>query len=151
MPRSSQRKSSKRVSRSVRLRKYEAAYEACVRKALSACTKHASPVRKSRSRRKKSDQALEPVKKVRSKDQGKDKKIRKSKDSTSKNKDVKNKDVKNKDVKNKDVKKSKDRKRPLNDYQKFVREESKRVKYKGMNSADRMTAIGKAWKKKQGK
>ena len=44
---------------------------------------------------------------------------------------------------------SKDRKRPLNGYQKFVREESKKSKYKGMDARERLSAISKAWKRKK--
>ena len=37
-------------------------------------------------------------------------------------------------------------KRPLNAYQKFVRDESKKSKYKDMKPTSRMKAIGKAWR-----
>ena len=43
----------------------------------------------------------------------------------------------------------KKRKKPLNVYQKFVRSESKKPKYKNMTAQIRMTAIGKEWRKKK--
>ena len=42
-------------------------------------------------------------------------------------------------------------KKKLNIYQKFVQEESKKKKYHGMDAKERMTGIGKAWKKKNKK
>lgn len=45
------------------------------------------------------------------------------------------------------VKKS--RAKHLNEYQEFVREESKKATYKNMSATDRMKAIGKLWKNKQ--
>ena len=38
------------------------------------------------------------------------------------------------------------KKRKLNAYQKFVQKESKKSKYKGMKTVDRMSAIAKEWK-----
>lgn len=45
------------------------------------------------------------------------------------------------------VKKS--RVKSLNEYQKFVREESKKPVYKHMSATDRMKTIGNTWKNKQ--
>ena len=44
---------------------------------------------------------------------------------------------------NDDVKKSK--KRPMNEYQKFVKEETKKEKYNGLSARDRLIAISKEW------
>lgn len=103
------KKSSKRLNRSIRLRKYEASYDACVKKALSRGKNKST--QKSRTQRKSPKNEKVPKKKE----------VRK-------------------------VQKSKERKRPLNEYQKFVRDESKKSKYKDMASSDRMSSIGKAWK-----
>lgn len=121
MPSSQKRKPTNRVSRSARLRKYEAAYEACLKRTSPSRkkTECKSPVKRSKSRRK-------PQQKMRSPPQAP---IKETKRRSSPKKKVK----------------SKDRKRPLNEYQKFVREESKNPKYKGMSSAERMTAISKVW------
>lgn len=105
-----ERKTSKRVSRSVRLKKYEAAYEACLKKAMSACKKKSDPSSSKKSKRKHKSKTTPS-------------------ETVSKRKSPK-----------------KEQKRPLNAYQKFVRDESKKSKYKGMLSSDRMRAIGKAWK-----
>lgn len=120
MPSPHKRKSSKRVSRSIRLRKYETTYEACLKKATVACKQKSTPVKKSRARRK--PKKSEQVRLTPSKERKKSREVPKPK------------------------KKSKDRKRPLNDYQKFVREESKKDKYKGMSASGRMSEISKAWK-----
>ena len=42
--------------------------------------------------------------------------------------------------------KSPKKKRPLNNYQQFVKDESQKDTYKHLSSSERMTAIGKAWK-----
>ena len=39
--------------------------------------------------------------------------------------------------------------RKLNDYQLFVKDESKKSKYHGLNIQERMQKISKAWKKKK--
>ena len=39
--------------------------------------------------------------------------------------------------------------RKLNEYQLFVKEESKKSKYQGLNIQERMQKISKAWKKKK--
>ncbi len=91
----------KKVSRSVRLRKYEAVYEIVCKKPLVETTtkvskKQASPKKPKRSPPKRQSS---PVKS----------------------------------------------KRPLNAYQKFVQEESKKTKYKGMLATERLSAVSKAW------
>lgn len=100
----------KRISRSVRLKKYEVAYEACLKKSLSINKKSKSV--KDKRKHRKSSKAISTEKPS---------KLNPSK-------------------KNKDIK------RPLNTYQKFVRKESKKSKYKGMIPSERMRAIGKIWK-----
>lgn len=51
-------------------------------------------------------------------------------------------------VEKKDIeKKVEKKKKNLNSYQKFVKEESKREKYNNMRSDDRLKAIAIAWKK----
>ena len=124
MPSSPKRKPTERVSRSARLRKYEAAYEACLKRTSpTRKTKCKTPTKKSRSRRKPQPKVRSPI--LHS--------VKEPKRLTS-------------PAKREKKVKSKDRKRPLNEYQKFVREETKNPKYKGMSSAERMTAISKEWK-----
>ena len=92
--------SPKYLSRSARLRKYEIAYEECIKK--NACSKKNTVLRKSP-----------------------DKKYQQKPDKSPKKKNEK----------------------PLNSYQKFVRDESQKSKYKGLIASERMTAISKEWKK----
>lgn len=117
MPKS--QKSSKRVSRSIRLRKYESAYRSCMEK-LANRTKDKSL--------KKKESKIKSRKKVKESES-------KTKSRTKKKKNKKRKD---------DTPKTK-----LNDYQKFMRSESKKDKYSGMSGGDRMKAIGVEWKKKK--
>jgi len=120
------KKPNKQLSRSVRLRKYESAYETCLKTLDNKKDKHKKPSEES-----------------------KDKKVKeKEKDSKKKVKE-KEKDSKKKVKEKEKISKSKDRKRPLNDYQKFVREESKKSKYQGMSSSERMLLISKVWKTKK--
>jgi hypothetical protein len=92
--------SPKYLSRSARLRKYEVAYEECIKK--NECYKKNTVLRKSPD--KKSQQQTEKLQK-------------------------------------------KKNEKPLNSYQKFVRDESQKSKYKGLIASDRMIAISKEWKK----
>ena len=104
------------ISRSARLRKYEASYEECIKKNVE--------------NRKKKPVRSEPVKKSRS--------IRNViASSPSKQSRVKKSPPQNQ------------KKRSLNAYQKFVREESQKIKYKGITSSERMTAISKEWNKQK--
>lgn len=93
--------SPKYLSRSARLRKYEVAYEECLKK--TVCSK-------------------------------KNTVLRKSPDKKSRQQSPKKKNEK-----------------PLNSYQKFVRDESQKSKYKGLIASERMTAISKEWKKQKDK
>ena len=97
--------SPKYLTRSARLRKYEVAYEECLKKI--SCSKR-SPVKQSRAPQEFESQ------------------------------------VKQKSPKKKNEK-------PLNSYQKFVRDESQKSKYKGLIATERMTAISKEWKKQKDK
>jgi hypothetical protein len=97
--------SPKHLSRSARLRKYEVAYEECLKK--MSCSKRRSPDKKLRAQQ-------EPV-------QGKKKSPQKKNE------------------------------KPLNSYQKFVRDESQKSKYKDLIATERMTAISKEWKKQKDK
>lgn len=129
------KKSRHEVSRSARIRKYEAAYEVCVKKALSTCKKkpvRVTPVKKSRALRKIKKAGELSSERNQEKKASSEKKIKKGLSEAKKRKSPK---------------KSKDRKRPLNAYQRFVRDESQKSKYKGTTSMERMSAIGKAWKK----
>lgn len=103
------------ISRSARLRKYEVAYEECIKKSVDNSKK--KPIRS------------EPAKKSRS--------IRNVIDSSPKKSRVKKSPLETK------------KKRSLNAYQKFVKEESKKQKYKGITSSERMTAISKEWNKQK--
>jgi hypothetical protein len=98
--------SPKHLTRSARLRKYEVAYEECLKKVADSKSKR-SPDKKSRAQQ-------EPV------------------------------PIKQKSPKKKNEK-------PLNSYQKFVRDESQKSKYKGLIASERMTAISKEWKKQKDK
>ncbi len=53
--------------------------------------------------------------------------------------------------KNKPVEPVKSSKKNLNDYQKFVKEESVKDKYKNMKGSERMVIISKEWEKKKRK
>jgi hypothetical protein len=127
------KKPNKQLSRSIRLRKYESAYESCL-KTLDKKDKHKKPSEESSKDKKV---------KVKEKEKGSRKK-EKEKGSREKGKEKSSR----KKEKEK-ISKSKDRKRPLNDYQKFVREESKKSKYQGMSSSERMLLISKVWKTKK--
>ena len=94
--------SPKYLSRSARLRKYEVAYEECLKKMTCYKCKR-SPDKKSRAQ----EEAVP--------------------------------------IKEKSPKKNNEK--LLNSYQKFVRDESQKSKYKGLIASERMTAISKEWKK----
>lgn len=117
----------KRISRSARLRKYELSYEACIKKTLFEY--------------KKKSKCTTPDKSHVRNEIVKEREL-----SSEKNKEIKS-SVKKVKKRLTESKKSKDRKRPLNTYQRFVRDESQKSKYKGMTSTERMFAISKVWKK----
>ena len=108
------------MSRSARLRKYEIAYEECIKK-----NKH-QPVKKTRSR------SCKPLLEVHNQP---DKKTRSRRC----------KPVDTSTPKKKSLKKSPDKKKPLNLYQEFVKKESQKSIYKGVPATERMMAISKEW------
>ena len=127
------RKSPQKVTRSARLRKYEAAYNSTK----VAGKPRASPPRRSppRKPRPKKTQASPQTKKKRSPP------VRASPKKSPRKAPVKKAPVKKSPAK----KPSKTRKRPLNAYQRFVREESSKEKYNGLLATERMRQISKAW------
>ena len=101
------------LSRSARLRKYEVAYEECIKKTFDTS--------------KKKPNRLEPSKKSRS---------------------IRNVSPKKSKVKQSPPPPNK-KKRSLNAYQKFVKEESQKNKYKSFTPSERMKEISKEWNKKK--
>jgi hypothetical protein len=172
MPSSHKRKTAKRVSRSTRLRKYELVYEEYMRKYLTTQkkkSKHSTPVKKShktdskRNSDSKKKQSIEIKKNTRKKLETESRKKPRRKETRRKetrrketnkhnNLNKLNSKETNKPNKPNNLNKlnSKENKRPLNTYQKFVRYESKKSKYKGMEARERMSAISKEWRKKKG-
>jgi len=125
-------------SRSKILKKYELAYEKCIKKAMKT-----HPIL---SKRRPSSLKSKCVKKI-------SKKISKSLDSKTKRL-IKNtlikKSRKTKRRKTKTKSKTKSKK-SLNTYQKFIKKHVKDPKYKNMSPSSRMKAIAKLWKKKSHK
>ena len=120
------------MSRSARLRKYEIAYEECIKK-----NKH-QPVKKTRSRSCKPllEVHNQPDKKTRS---------RRCNQPEKKTRSRRCKPVDTSTPKKKSLKKSPDKKKPLNLYQEFVKKESQKSIYKGVPATERMMAISKEW------
>lgn len=125
------RKTNKHTSRSVCLRKYESVYKSCLEN-LASRDKTNSP--------KKNESKREPRKKTE----------RKKRDSSEK-KERKTKVTPEKKEHNKEKKSADTPKTKLNDYQKFMRSESKKSKYSGMTGGERMKSIGEEWRKKNKK
>lgn len=122
-----------KATRSARLRKYEAAYNS----AKAAGGPRASPPRRSPTRKprpKKTQVSPQPKKK-------RSPQVRASPKKSPKKAPTKKAPVKKSPAK----KPSKTRKRPLNAYQRFVREESSKEKYNGLLATERMRQISKAW------
>jgi hypothetical protein len=167
----------KRISRSSRLRRYESVYEECVKKALkySSPKQSKSPITKKKTtihdtikctpKRKKNvtshkqrrrsptrrsttkiiTSTKKPTTRLRSPTRRSTTKIITStkKPTTrlrSPTRRSTTKTIKNLEEKNK---------RPLTKYQKFVQSQSKKSKYKGMCSKERMQFIGSAWKERK--
>lgn len=116
------------ISRSARLRKYEIAYEECIKKIRIL---QSLPAKKTRSRRCK------PLPEVH-KPQVKKSRSRRHCKTVSPILDTKN-------LKKQSVNKSLETKKPLNSYQKFVKKESQNIIYKGVTAKERMMAISKEW------
>ena len=114
------------LSRSARLRKYEVAYEECIKKTFDSSKKKPNriePCKKSRSVRNVISNKSPSIKNVIS--------------SSHKKSKVKQSSPPNK------------KKRSLNAYQKFVKEESQKNKYKSFTPSERMKEISKEWNKKK--
>jgi hypothetical protein len=127
------------MTRSARLRKYEIAYEECLKKIkiiqshpikISRSRQEQSrPIKKSRSRRSPEEQ-VQPIKKSRSR--------RSPKEQVQPTKKSRSRHCKTPiDTTN--------LKKPLNLYQQFVKKESQKSIYKGVPAKERMVAISKEW------
>ena len=103
------------LSRSARLRKYEVAYEECIKKTFDSSKKKPNRIEPS----KKSPYTRNVI------------------SSSHKKSKVKQSPPPNK------------KKRSLNSYQKFVKEESQKNKYKSFTPSERMKEISKEWNKKK--
>jgi hypothetical protein len=125
-----------RLSRSARLKKYESAYDTCIKEI---------NIRKKNS-----------IKKVKYKSENKEKSTKKDKSLKKNEEKIIKRDREKPRYKNKEKPRERDRetpkekinKRKINIYQKFVKEESKKKKYQGLTAKERMTEIGKVWKEK---
>ncbi len=123
------------ISRSARLRKYELAYEECIKKKFDNSKKkpnRSEPAKKSRS-----------IRNIINNNPKKSPSIRNV--SPKKSPFIRNVSPKKSRVKKEPIMK----KRSLNAYQKFVKEESKKNKYKEITPSQRMTAISKEWNKQK--
>lgn len=120
MPRKDdERRDSRRISRSTKLRKYASVYKSYVRKS------EQSKISKSPRRARKPQKTTRARRE--SREGRKEKPERKS------------------ETKKKEVPKSK--RKSLNAYQKFVKQESKKDKYRDIPGKQRLSAIAAAWKK----
>ena len=168
------KKRTKNITRSIRLRKYQESYEACINKVIPKLPKpprlSKSPSSRDSSKLVKLDKARRSSKSPSSRESSKLDKIDKphgsskspsSKESKShtKHRKASHKESKTSKESVKSCKsspivsrspyksyKSPKKKRPLNNYQQFVKDESQKDTYKHLSSSERMTAIGKAWK-----
>ena len=122
---------SKTKNRSKILKKYELAYESCVRKAMKSHPRLA--------KKRPSSLKSRCIKKVSKKD--------------SKIKSMLTKKIKRKSRKSRKSGKSgksrKSKKRSLNPYQKFIKKHVHDPKFKNLSPSSRMKAIAKMWKKTQ--
>ena len=140
------KKPTKQLSRSIRLRKYESAYETCLK-----TINNKDKPKKSYEDKKVKEKEKESSKKVKEKEKESSTKVKEKESGKKLKEKEKESSKKEKESRKKEkgkITKSKDRKRPLNDYQKFVREESKKSKYQGMSSSERMLLISKIWRAK---
>lgn len=108
------------MNRSVRLRKYQSAYELCISKIENLNKYENTKKSPSQKLHKRSPQQKHPRSPP-----------RRSKTEKKEKKEVKSQT-------------------PLNPYQLFVREQSQKNKYRSMSPKTRMTHISKAWAKKKG-
>lgn len=142
-------------NRSALMKKYELAYETCVKKAMKkspVLAKKKPSKLKSRCLKKVSSELIKSLKhRINSLKTKKSKKTIKS--HSRKPKVAKSRRVtpsskiskKSKNIKN--IKNTKKTKKSLNAYQKFVREKSKDPKMQGVSPAKRMKEISKMWNK----
>ena len=129
---------SKSKNRSKILKKYELAYESCIRKAMKihprlAKKKPSSLKSRCINKVSKRDNRIKSVltKKYKRKSISRSPKSRKSRKSR------------------KSSKSSKSRKRSLNPYQKFIKKHANDPKLKNLSPSSRMKAVAKMWKKTQ--
>ena len=131
------------MSRSARLRKYEIAYEECIKK-----NKHPSqPLKKTRSRRCKPllEVHNQPLKKTRSRRCKPLLELHNQPQPLKKTRSRSCRAVETNILNKKSLKKSPDKKKTLNLYQEFVKKESQKSIYKGVPATERMMAISKEW------
>ena len=153
------------MTRSARLRKYEIAYEECLKKIKITQSRpikishsrqeQSRPIKKSRSRRSP-EEHVQPIKKSRSKRSPEEhvQPIKKSRSKRSPKEQVQlikksrsrccKTPIDTTNLK-KSLNKSLDTKKPLNLYQQFVQKESQKSIYKGVPAKERMVAISKEW------
>jgi len=129
------------LTRSARLRKYEIAYEECIKKTKLT---QSQPLKKSRSRRCKLSIEVykHPVKKSRSR---RTIEVQPNSLKKSRSRSCKQLSPPNRNIKKKSLKKSPGIKKPLNLYQQFVKKESQKSIYKGISAKERMISISKEW------
>ncbi len=146
-----------RLTRSLRLRKYESVYESCMKTSpRKGKTKRKPAVSEpEKTRKDKPSKEKEKAKSSKEKDKSSKEKDKpsKEKDKPSKEKDRPSKAQSSKAQSSKDKsskaqsskgKPSKDK--PPTEYQQFVKDQSKKEDYKGMTPPNRMREIAKAWR-----
>ena len=153
------KKRTKNLTRSRRLRKYEESYEACINKVtpkpvktsrMSRTSKSPSSLDESNTKHRKSPSKSHTKHRKESKKSTKSRKAspkssRESKESKESVKSSTNIPSRRSRLSRSPYKSPK-KKRPLNNYQQFVKDESQKDTYKHLSSSERMSAIGKAWK-----
>ena len=139
-----------KINKSLLLKKYETAYELCVKKAMKK-----SPTIKSRKPSEINKKCIEKIDKMRSKNMRKKSNMKKSRNTLNKSGSniMKSKNYKKVDFDIKDKKsfivKSVPKKslKTLNSYQQFVRDQSKKSTIKKLTPTKRLKEISKLWKK----
>lgn len=154
--------SKKSISRSVRLRKYESVYESCMKKLNTEKTLNNVKRSKDNKRvRKRVGRLSDEMNNLSFRMDSSERKKSSASDVANnsdrpptrrgdgsgslrrESKDVKvNKEREDPEI----IKVEEKKKKVLNEYQKFMRSESKKPKYFGMSGGDRMKAISKEWK-----
>ena len=156
------KKRTKNLTRSRRLRKYEESYEACINKVTpkpvktsrmsrtskspssldESNTKHRKSPSKSHTKHRKESKKSTKSRKASPKSSRESKESKESKESVKSSTNIPSR----RSRLSRSPYKSPKKKRPLNNYQQFVKDESQKDTYKHLSSSERMTAIGKAWK-----